>query len=368
MEAGTNALDAIVPGAGGVARGVRTLLGLGRYSVKGNSLMASPVPAMHSTIDRGVRIAHHEFLGDISSSTAFAITRHNVNPGMATVFPWLSSVAAAFQKYELHGLVFFLKSTSASALNSTNTALGTVIGAMQYNPYAPSPANKTEMLALSGSADGKPAEDQIYPLECDKTMTVFGTKLVRSGGVTDDLAKYDAAVFNLATVGSQAAAVIGELYVAYDVTLKEPRVGDAGWSSHVNLLTGADSSHPLGTDPSITYNGLGLSFDVANQKILLPVGTVGKFVVQLLYIGTAATLTAPSVSYTNCASFNLYTGLTGAAVPANGASSATFTYTFGVNVTNASAQAVITIGSGGTLPSTMTVAQLVVDQLEDSYT
>lgn len=92
-------------------------------------------------------IRHREYIGDIIGSTAFSINKWNLNPGDETTFPWLANLAANFEKYRPVGIIFEFKSTSADSLNSTNTALGTVMMCPRYNAVSSSdPQSKMEML------------------------------------------------------------------------------------------------------------------------------------------------------------------------------------------------------------------------------
>lgn len=297
-----------IPGVGPLAKGLTQFFGSGAYTAgQAEQILATTNPSMNSTLDVGTRISHHEYLGDVSSTVLFSVSTFAINPGMSTTFPWLSTLASSFQEYEINGLVFYFKSTSANALNSTNTALGQIIGATQYNPYATAPANKIEMLALSAAADGKPSESNIYPVECKTGMVLYKNKLIRSGGVTDDLAKYDHGNFFLATNGMQAAATIGELHVVYDITLKKPKLITApslsSWYAHATS-TGYTNSQPLGTVfATYLFNNLGISLPTADT-IRIP-GTAAvagtRYRARFVWTGTAAAYTAPTVSYTNAA-------------------------------------------------------------------
>jgi len=291
-------LDTVSPGAGAMAKRITDIMGFGEYKVNRNSLLASGVPAMHSTIDKGIRVTHHEFLTDINSSTAYAINSYAINPGLDTTFPWLSRIAASFQKYEIHGLVFYFKSTSADALNSTNTALGDIIGAVDYNVYAEAPTSKVAAMALAGSRQSKPSEDQIYPLECAEDMTVFTTRLVRNGAYDGDRQKYDAGNFHLVRVGSQASATIGSLFVSYDITLKAPKLTSWVACYHAVLAAaGVANATPLGTTAAgmtVWTDNIGVTIDQTNQKITFANGVSGYFGVMLLYVVTSGANTPPS--------------------------------------------------------------------------
>lgn len=278
-----------------MVRGISKLLGFGAYSRQdAETWLASNVPSMHSTIDKGVRVTHHEYLGEMYSSTAYFLTSYAINPGLGRTFPWLCSLASAFQKWEDHGIVFYFKSTSSNALNSTNTALGSIMGAVTYNPYQSAPLDKISMLSLSGVQTGKPAEDNIFPVECKSSQSLFSTKLIRQGEVKDELAKYDAGNFHLATVGSQAAATIGELHVVYDITLKEPILAPFGYSA-AYFNTTFSTAHPLGLNVSqpTGVDTVGISFvQLADgDSILFSPSTVtvgATYSVEISWRGTVA--------------------------------------------------------------------------------
>jgi len=221
--------DSFLPGSGMVADGIRKLIGAGAYTpVHSNAILAQPVPKVGSSQDVGISYSHQEYLGDVTGSQDWELTQFHVNPGLPEVFPWLSGVASNFQKYRIDGLVFYLRSTSSVAIsNTTDLGLGTVMGGFQTNVYDKAPGSKLEFLSLSGARSGKPSEDHIFPMECDRSKNVFGNLLVRTTGAQDDLAKYDHAVFNLATVGFPGAYYLGELWVSYKLTLMAPKVESA---------------------------------------------------------------------------------------------------------------------------------------------
>lgn len=306
-----------MPGVGTLARSAGRLFGMGAYTrSEATKLLASAVPDVHTTVDQGVRIPHKELVTVISSTTPFVARSFRVNPGLVGTFPWLATQAAGYQSYEIRGLVFWFESTSANALNSTNTALGSVAGAFQYNPYADAPTSTQAMLTLAGATAAKPSEDNIFPLECDPTKIFSKNKLVRTGGVIDDLAKYDAAVFYLATEGSQANAVIGKLWVSYDIILKQPilpKTTPDDWFEHiVSVGAGiATNAEPLkNTSHSYVYDDLNMI--IVGNTITLPkekaiAGTV--YELSIVWKGTnTLALAAPTLSLGNCSYTSNYVG------------------------------------------------------------
>jgi len=298
------ALNTVIPGSGDVISGITRLVGLGAYKpVKMNAMLqAQPVPRVGSAIDDGITYTHTEYLGDITSSTDFELTQLHVNPGLPETFPWLSQIAANFQKWQLLGGVFYIRSTSSGALAGTsNLALGTVLGGAQYEPNAPPPASKPEMMQLAGSLSGKPSDDHIYPLECDPGKNLFGTRLIRHGGVSDDIAKYDLCTFNLATEGAPGEYNLGELWWSYRVKLMAPKSGD----QNPFMRTG---SSPSAIVPVVIPAA---GSDVAPRKfplILKDVSTHGTFVNTLTW--TTETLSDGLPAYKIPAGTNGYFLLT----------------------------------------------------------
>jgi hypothetical protein len=368
MDLGRTGADVAMPGAGGIIKGFTNLLGLGAYQpVTGNTVLASPVPIMHDLIDHGVRICNHEFIRDISSSTALSIINFGVNPGLQSTFPWLSSIASSFQKWEPNGIVFFYRATSASALNSTNTALGTIVGAVQYDVDEANPSEKTGLMNLAGAMAGPPNDDNMFPIECAPSMRLMRNLLIRRGPIDDDLQKYDLGKFLLSAVGSQAAATVGELHICYDITLKQPQQSGAQGNDLLMAqfsLTGVTNLLPLGTAATEVTDGLGVEIDSAARKVTCGPGSSGKFKFSFGWVGTSTATTAPSVSLSNCSASNvIFTTGSNYVFPVNGGTTTQLLQLVTVLVTDPTLPFSITLGAGGTLPASVTAAEIFVEQL-----
>jgi len=347
-----------MPGAGSILGAASKFLGFGAYSTEdATKLLASRVPSMHATLDSGVRISHHEYLADVNSATLFTLSKYPINPGVAATFPWLSTVASAFQEYELNGLVFFFKATSANALNSTNTALGQIVGATQYNPYATDPPNKIAMLGLSSAADGKPSESNIYPVECKADMVLLRSKLIRDGDVKDDLAKYDHGNFYLAAVGSQATAVVGELHIVYDLTLKKPRLSSSpgtGWYYHeYSTSNSANGANPFLGTSVVGSNSLGVfrSGEIMSIPATSITGST-RYRLTLTWSGTAAAIVKPTITLTNASALlDYFNAFSSVYAPIDGVSSTVFTLQTAFISTQSGQPLTVRIGTAGTLPT-----------------
>lgn len=201
--------------------------GFGDYRIKGNSLLynRSDVPVF-VTGKNCVRIKHREFIKDIRSSVNFESSQFIINPGRSNTFPWLSKIAQNYEQYIFAGVLLEYKTSSATAVSSTNTALGMTIMASQYNLLAPSFTSKQQMEAYEFSNSAVPCESFLHAIECDPK---FGNEIrtiwnPADSDINADPRNYDLCKTTIATQGMQEASTIGEFWISYDVYLCSPKL------------------------------------------------------------------------------------------------------------------------------------------------
>lgn len=351
----------------------RAITGVGDYKVSSNSLMAGPGVAVDSlpkfsNSGRGVRLTHREYIQDITTGSvagAFNLTKVVIQP--ALTLPWASSVAQQFQEYKIHGMIFEFKSTSSDALNSTNTALGTVVMATQYNVLTPDYTNKQQMDQSEFSCSAKPSQSIIHPIECARGESMLNVLSTRNGPAptsSSDLRLYDFGNFYIATAGGQAASVtVGELWCSYDIELLKPALGAAADEADVYVLGAgiAVTTNYFGTTLPAKSASSDLGTTLTNTTITFPSSFTGQ--VQLTYIvgGTAATVQGPTVTpsagatalnmFANYANSNIGPGGTYSA--GNMISSYTFSCVGGGLLTF----------SGGQFPTATTQGTLIINVL-----
>jgi hypothetical protein len=360
---------------GGMAQNILgRFTGLGDYKFKRNSIVTGTeqVPFMHSGKD-GVRVRHREFIGDINSSTSFVNSSYSMNPGLSDSFPWLSALAQNFEEYRWEGLVFEFKSTSADALNSTNTALGTIILAAEYNAAAANYINKQQAENTMWAVSTKPSCDTLLPIECMPTLNPLANHYVRIGAVPSgqDIRLYDLCNVQVMSVGSQAIASVGELWVSYDVVLLKPQLSSglnlAGQTAHYSL-NAVGSTGPFGSSQTKRYDSMGLTFIDPNH-VELPLGSQGIYMLNYLTTGTGTvSLASFSLSYTGASALSYWEN-EGSNNVNNGTNSATTYFQNNIfNVPDPTVNAYINLGTGGTLPSGPIVGDLFINQLNGNLT
>lgn len=222
-------LGAVVgqPDLGAMAgRTLAKLFGHGDYTVKVNSLIKGSPPVTSSMSrdgKRGTRIVEREYIGDIfsgsllSGSTQFTNDNYPILPTNPTTFPWLSTIANLYDQWEPNGIVFEFVSTS-SEYNGVSQALGTVIMSTDYDVYDSPYPTKSQMENADYACSTKPSVSLMHGIECDMSerptpilYTDQGSAIPKTSTTLGN--------FQLATVGCSAANVLlGELWVAYDIT------------------------------------------------------------------------------------------------------------------------------------------------------
>lgn len=212
-------------------KAIQSISGMGDYTVKENSLYngivrsTGPPKFVATTMTPGcTQIMHREYIQDVvSPGSAFSLTTLPINPTNPITFPWLSIIADNFESYRFRGLVFEFVTNSATAVASTNTALGTVILATQYNIDDPAFTSKIQMEQYEYAVATVPFESAIHPVECARGSGVL-EYLYTYIGVVGDRRFSTFGNFNIATVGQQATSNIGELWVSYDIELCKSRL------------------------------------------------------------------------------------------------------------------------------------------------
>lgn len=277
-----------------------TLLGIG-----GKATMGGPPLMNSSPTGSGVIINHREYIGDLVASTKFKSVTYDVNAGDNTTFPWLSTVAAQFETYEMLGCAFFYESHSANALNSVNTALGKVMMSSLMNSATPDFTNQREMMNTAMFSSGKPSEHLVHPIECAPGANVLDTRYVRVGSKAalgvQDIQFYDLCKVQLATIGQQAADVgqpgytvpilLGSVFISYNVLLKDPVLGAEKVVPYAQYQCSGDfdaPDTPLGNTPATKiFDNIGIT--LGEDYINFPVALSGQqFIVSTYWVGTSS--------------------------------------------------------------------------------
>jgi hypothetical protein len=385
--------NALMPGVGGIVggiagnllgQGVKYFTGFGDYRVKSNVLINNPNGAIiNRNIHGGTVIRKTEYLGDLYSSPTpglFTSRAFNLNPADETCFPWLSQIAANYEEYVLEGCYFEFRSMSADALNSTNTALGTVCLSAQYNVNSPDFTSKQEMQNHEFGISVKPSESVRYFVECKKDQSVLGNMYIRAPyniygeQETSDRRFSDICKFQIGSQGLQGANVnLGEIHVTYQVALLKSRMWDT-LGNDVNCwnmtnTTGISNVAPFGATSSsvISFDNIGIE-QSSTVQISFPIGYNSSrkcFIMDWLVLGNSTagvTLIGSTLTSLGATITPLYTS------PENGNTTGKIYRKWKILLDGAGSQINLVLNmAAATLPAAITLMQTSITQVPLDY-
>lgn len=230
----------IVPGAGGLLGHAaeslfRTVLGQGEYHYSdqispsqvpmNNTIIGTQTQLVKQAVDEvhwsglATRIAHREYFGDVSMTSALTITQTAIDPANTVMFPWLNDISRKFQKWKLLGMVFEYVPFSANAVAGGVPAMGSVSMAVQYDVNLPPPVSLQGMLNFQGCVTGRPTDSLVCAVECDGNYTPANPLYIRHPGVTTVGNFLSFGNLIVATSGPSNYSGAGQLWVSYDLQL-----------------------------------------------------------------------------------------------------------------------------------------------------
>lgn len=161
-----------------------------------------------------VNISHRELVTAVDGSVAFNLDSFGVNPGRASVFPWLSGVALSFEEYRFRKLEFHY-------VNSCGTATtGSVALAFCYDPDNLDATSMTEVNNISPSVISSAYSPVCLKVPVNRLNQTL--HYVRYAEEVDDLKEYDIGSLFVVTEGQAAAGIVGNVFVDYTVELIRP--------------------------------------------------------------------------------------------------------------------------------------------------
>lgn len=180
------------------------------------------------TMKDRTRITHREYISDVKESVVFECNSLDVgepdaglpiNPGLPTLFPWLSGVAASYESYRFERLQFEYRT-----LSSTDKT-GTVILAVDLDVTDPAPTGKAEVMSFEGAVRSVPWGEITCPVSIPQLADRPRNLFVRTGDppAGSDQKLYDLGQLFACTEGQSGTTDnIGEVYVTYVVDLFTP--------------------------------------------------------------------------------------------------------------------------------------------------
>lgn len=211
--------------------------GMGEYV--DNALIEGGMPTMQIQAQNdetdNITFSCYEFVKPIyapnipSGSSSFAATRLEVNPGLSSFAPKLAALAANYQEYEIHQMVFHYE-TKINESQVNNGITGDLYLVFNYDPVTDPFDNEQDVMQTSGHVKGKITENLRAGVECDPSKIKDTEYFIRTAPVPlgRDADEYDHGALIIASnniPSNFSNLAIGDLYVYYNVTLRQFKPG-----------------------------------------------------------------------------------------------------------------------------------------------
>jgi len=252
-----------------------------------------------------ILVCHSELVGDVLGTAGFTPVTFSINPGLQSLFLWLSNIATNYESYVFKKL----KLRYLPACSTDNA--GSVYTSVDFDPADPAPSTERQLANYQGTKFSPPWKAQTYDCLANN-LRKRSSYFVRSGPLTatEDLGLFDTGNLIIATVGC-AAVTVGKLWVDYEVEFSTPDFPITGVGRALSAkLTATDN---FVTVPTITGNAP-LTASVAANVLTLTASqpyqcviactVTGTGLTSATVGGTAAELLRNSVVNTGGTSFN----------------------------------------------------------------
>ena len=215
-------------------------------------------------------ISHREYLGEISGNTTFGVTSWQVNPGLSTTFPWLSTISNSYEQYKILNMKFSYVNIAATSER------GRVTMAFDYDVLDDAPVSKYELFQVEGATEGA------LWSTLDMTIKPSAKLFTRPGLITGtDLKTYDHGQLLVGVSNAADTTVKGELFVEYSVELFHPQPAKCSGAEFA-FTGGVDATTPFNSSGSYTqYGTLPVSVTSDNQGIVFQ--SPGRYMISALF-------------------------------------------------------------------------------------
>lgn len=195
----------------------------GTYGVARTGMQVAPVARGFSLQQRGSNIdtmvfTHTEMITSITGSNAYSALSLPCNPGLPSVFPWLSQLSTLWESYEVLAFELIYIPTVSTATQ------GSVMIGFDYDTYDDPPPDKSAFLMTQDSCQTPVWSNCSVVLKRQDLVLASRQNLyVRGNVVSGDLKTYDLGRIIWAVQGNNTTGFVGDLMISYSIRFRTPQ-------------------------------------------------------------------------------------------------------------------------------------------------
>jgi len=226
-------------------------------------------------------VEEDELIGGVTVANApnFNPVQFPVNIGQAGTFPWASTLAKNFEKYQFEYLEFYYKREVSEF--ATDGTIGKIIFSFDTDAADGAPTTKQQVEATEPHVDCMPSENMRLVIPARMLKRLNDAHFIRTGGLPGgtDIKTYDVGNFYASTQGIAHNVEVGELHVRYRVRLMIP-ILQAALAAPTNIQVAQFSQASVNGGattvatvvPLATADANGIAAVNTAGSIVLPVG------------------------------------------------------------------------------------------------
>lgn len=190
-------------------------------------VVRSSQPRFSGRNELGVTVTHRELVGTVTNAgvTGFALTAessaypgYDLSPGCGTLFPWLSTIARNFEKYQFKNLKFEFIASSPS------TYSGRFYAAIDYDWNDPIATSKASLMCNRTCVEGSLWEPLTLSADVKAMHDDIPFKYVMTGTRVEAEPRTTFGGFMMCAFDTSTTNVVFDLWVSYTVELRTPQL------------------------------------------------------------------------------------------------------------------------------------------------
>lgn len=207
-----------------------------------------------SLMKNGLRVQHREYVNLVTGQTTStgACGVYLLNPGRTSAFPWMSTIASAFESYVVHDFKVHYVPRCAT------TETGSITLAIDYDAEDPDPLDRKTLTMYQDTVTGSPWMEICLTATRSNLKKRAAEHYVSLAG--DAKRQNDFGKLIVWAQGQSTGGTVGEMWVSYDITFLTPNLpaldgGFSGNSASPTILAPLTSFVETAKSEPICYAG-----------------------------------------------------------------------------------------------------------------
>lgn len=158
-------------------------------------------------------LSHREMVSVVPGTEDLEMITYQVNPGIPRTFPWLSTLANGFEKFEIRSMQVHYVPICSTAEN------GTLLMYPEYDVKDPVLDQVSQILNMEGAVSGALWKPHTMTIQPKKFNQVKAYLISSQYEIPEDILLYNPVNINIGVKGAGDSIDVGMLYIDYEIEM-----------------------------------------------------------------------------------------------------------------------------------------------------